>query len=113
MKEARRLLGIIPAALLAICTATTFEPVRAQEVPDPEIERVATAHQISTGEGTTVAIIDAGVDRFHPELSGRVLTTGWNFQDNNDDVSDVGDVNRDGWVDTLDVEPFVSILFEG
>ena len=33
------------------------------------------AHQWSTGRGVTVAIIDSGVDKRHPELQGRITVS--------------------------------------
>ena len=46
------------------------------------------AHQVSTGGGTIVAILDTGIDASHPALAGRVLENGWNFVNDNGDVSD-------------------------
>lgn len=40
------------------------------------------------GNGIVIAILDSGVDLTHPDLQQQ-LVPGWNFFDNNDDVSDV------------------------
>lgn len=40
------------------------------------------------GNGVTIAILDSGVDRAHPDLEAQ-LVPGWNFYDNNDNVTDV------------------------
>lgn len=39
------------------------------------------------GQGVTVAVLDTGVDRNHPDLKDNIVD-GWNFVDNNDDVTD-------------------------
>lgn len=39
-----------------------------------------TAHTLATGSGTTVAVIDCGVDFAHPKLGGQA-TSGWDFVD--------------------------------
>ena len=36
-------------------------------------ENLFSAWDVSTGEGATVAIIDSGIDRHHPDLAGRVV----------------------------------------
>jgi len=50
---------------------------------------VSTAWDASTrrGMGITIAVVDSGVDFQHPELSTQLLTTGWDFvnDDNNPD----------------------------
>lgn len=59
------------------------------------------AHQIATGKGVKVAIIDTGVDATHPAFSGRVVG-GWDFVNNDADPSDVRDFadnDGDGRVD--------------
>lgn len=38
----------------------------------------------STGEAVKVAVIDTGIDLFHPELSGKVLLTGYDYVDRDD-----------------------------
>jgi len=61
------------AALLAILTGLPVqEDIRAQQwhLDFLNIEQV---HQISTGEGVIVGVIDTGVDGGHPDLAGRLL----------------------------------------
>jgi subtilisin family serine protease len=41
----------------------------------------------STGNGQTIAVVDSGVDRTHPDLAGHVAP-GWDFVDNDPDASD-------------------------
>jgi len=50
--------------------------------------QVASAWDISLGNGVTVAILDTGVDAAHPDLAGQ-LVSGWNMFDNNADTTDV------------------------
>lgn len=50
--------------------------------------RIAKAHQITRGEGVTVAVVDSGVDYRHPDLRGALLP-GRNFSSG----------RRDGWED--------------
>lgn len=57
---------------------------------------VPVAQQLATGAGVMVAVLDTGIDADHPELAGRVLASGYNFVDQNADVSDYGNgVNDD------------------
>jgi thermitase len=48
----------------------------------------STAWDQAQGNGVTIAILDSGVDTTHPDLAAQ-LVPGWNFYDNNSDVSDV------------------------
>ncbi|MBL8877782.1 MAG: S8 family serine peptidase [Phycisphaerales bacterium] len=60
------------------------------------------AHNYVRGGGTTIAIIDSGVDAAHPALAGRIATGGWDFIDNDADPSPEfpgQDNDQDGYID--------------
>lgn len=55
------------------------------------------AQSQGTGAGVRVALIDSGVDADHPALLGRIVAGGWNFVEDNADVSDAfNGVDDDG-----------------
>jgi type VII secretion-associated serine protease mycosin len=64
-------------AVAALLVPLPAAPARADQVRDeqwhvPYLD-LATAHQITRGEGVTVAIIDSGVDASHPDLRDNML----------------------------------------
>lgn len=62
---------------------------------------LADAHQVATGIGVKVAIVDTGVDMTHSAFAGHVIG-GWDFVNNDADPSDVRDFtdnDGDGRVD--------------
>lgn len=71
-----------------IFLARTFQ----QYLADPTfvIVRSPAAHAVSRGEGVTLAVIDSGIDWTHPVFAGRIAPGGYNFIENNTDVSDGG-----------------------
>lgn len=65
---------------------------------------LAAAQSQARGAGVRVALIDSGVDPAHPALAGRVAADGWNFVDDNADVSDSAnglDDDGDGTADEI------------
>lgn len=60
------------------------------------------AHDQTTGAGTVVAVLDTGVQVNHPALSGNLTPARYDFIDDDDDPSDVGngiDDDADGRID--------------
>jgi subtilisin family serine protease len=55
----------------------------------PEALRLPEAHQLSTGAGMRVAVLDTGIDTLHPALAGKLLP-GFDFVDFDADPSEVG-----------------------
>lgn len=70
----RRLWAGVAAVGLLVLWAT---PAHADSVRDSEwmvdALKLPEAHQIATGEGVTVGIVDTGVDSTHPDLTGVVV----------------------------------------
>ena len=65
---------------------------------------VSAAHDVSTGSGVIVAVLDTGIDPHHEVLAGMILPDGYNFVDDNYDVSDVAnglDDDNDGDIDEM------------
>lgn len=57
------------------------------------------AHGITRGRGSVVAVLDTGMQRSHPELSGRLTRTGYDFIDDDRTPADgrsATDADRDG-----------------
>lgn len=61
------------------------------------LTRMDQAQNYSRGQGVIVAVLDSGLDRHHFALAPVIAPGGWNFIDNNADISDVGDgIDNDG-----------------
>jgi hypothetical protein len=78
-------------------TGTRFFAQRAVTAAD-----ITEAQKCATGAGTLVAVIDTGIDPFHPLLRHRVAAGGWDFVDNDDEpweTSDGIDQDEDDDVD--------------
>lgn len=77
------------------CEEGTLEPPPPLEINDPDINlaygltqiRATEAWSISVGTGCKVAVIDTGIDRDHPEFSGR-LEPGFNYVNDTDQPDD-------------------------
>jgi subtilisin family serine protease len=56
----------------AEATSPTYDDPLYRTQPAATVWRLASLHQISTGHGVNIAIIDSGVDSRHPDLAGQV-----------------------------------------
>lgn len=78
MRSAQRLTALVAAiAVSGFGMAVLPSPARADDIRDRswhvEAMRLPEVHQITQGEGITVAVIDTGVDASHPDLRDNVL----------------------------------------
>jgi subtilisin family serine protease len=67
-----------------------------------QFAKLGPAHETSVGENTMVAVIDTGVDPFHPLLRHRLADTGWDLVDNDAtpwETADGLDQDGDGEID--------------
>ena len=72
--------------------------------PTPSTMGVPDAQGMSRGAGVKVAVVDSGVDVGHPMLAGRIAAGGFNFIEQNTDVSDLPDgidTNGNGFLDEM------------
>ncbi len=85
----------------------------AQYVNQPLVGQVAAgeeAHDIATGKGVVVALIDNGVDQFNPVLRKVLLRhEGWNFYDNSPNWSAFADLGQASGT-SLDGQSTASVL---
>ena len=88
----RALVGRVAAAVLAaaVVAPVPAQVARADGIRDAQWHLIyldlATAHQITRGEGVTVAVIDSGVDAAHPDLRDNVLPGVDQVDPDNDDA---------------------------
>jgi subtilisin family serine protease len=64
--------------------------------PAAETLALDAAHQLSTGDGAVVAVLDTGIDASHPVFANRLLPA-WDYVDDDSDPTDVADAtDNDG-----------------
>jgi subtilisin family serine protease len=78
----------------------------------PQAMRLDAAHELSTGKGVRVAVLDTGVDRLHIGLDGRLLP-GWDFVDDDNDPSEAGSTGNPGFGHGTHVTGLVALAAPG
>lgn len=84
---------------LAACTFALVAPTAAAAAGDPlrpqqyglDIIESDAAHAVATGRGATIAIVDTGVLRSHPDLQGGRVLQGHDFVDDDSEPQDAVD----------------------
>ena len=77
-------------ALAAPSAAAAADPLRSQQYGLDIVESDA-AHATATGRGATIAIVDTGVLRSHPDLQGGRLLQGYDFVEDDSEPQDAVD----------------------
>ncbi|MGS2613762.1 type VII secretion-associated serine protease mycosin [Micromonospora sp. LZ34] len=94
--------------------ATPLAPVRPVSAPPWPQQRYAPERlsPLATGAGVTVAVVDSGVDRRHPQLAGRVLDGTDLLDPGGDGTSDCAG-HGTGVASIIAAEPRAGIAFHG
>lgn len=87
-------LGAAPEGVARSSWARSEGPEAYQEQWAPALIRLPEAHSIARGAGTTVAVLDTGVDLDHPALAGHLIQ-GADFVDGDLDPSEMGVYGQD------------------
>ena len=86
LKKDRRL-KYVELDMAVMPSASVNDPAFSSSWALPKIQ-TPTAWDSANGSGVTIAILDTGVDKTHPDLAANMVP-GWNMYDNNSDTSDV------------------------
>jgi thermitase len=84
------LVFVMSIAQVAFCIN---DPLLAEQWGWYRIEADRAYESGASASGVIVAVLDSGVNTSHPDLSGNIIN-GWNYVDNNDDVTDRMDMAR-------------------
>ncbi|MEU4565759.1 type VII secretion-associated serine protease mycosin [Micromonospora sp. NPDC023956] len=103
----------VPASAAPGCAAPLAPTRPVTEAPWPQVryapDRLA---PLATGAGTVVAVVDSGVDRRHPQLTGRVLD-GTDYLDPGDDGSRDCAGHGTGVASLIAAAPRAGVAFRG
>ncbi|MDQ3982639.1 MAG: S8 family serine peptidase [Actinomycetota bacterium] len=95
---------VVPVALVAALVAAVLAAPAAANLGDPYLSQqwgltrieADKAWSIATGSGITIAVVDTGVDLGHPDLDGKITTTGADFVEMKGDQNGAQDESGHG-----------------